>query len=144
MAFTVLLLACGDELTDVDPLPAGNGYRDAPWTLHPDSPFTRRIGGHPPGSRYIYYNDLPLFPLPEEPGFAQDGAVVVKEVYDEDEALSYIAVMRRLPEHAQAAEDGWVYSLSRDNGKTETVYELCETCHIDPLSIGSLWAPPPR
>ena len=136
-----LVASCAEELTGVEPLPPGNGYRD--WTHHPDNPFTRDIGGHRPGSRYLYYNDPRLFAPAETGGFPDVGAVVVKEVYDEDVALRYLAVMRRLPDHPDSEEDGWVFSMSYDNGKTEQLYDGCITCHTDPLSLGSLWAPPP-
>ena len=141
----LFLPACAPDLEGVDPLPAGNGYRDPPWVQHPDNPFTRDVGGHPDGSRYVYYNDLSLFVSARSGDFASEGAVVVKEVYDEDDSLQYIAVMRRLPDHPDAErDDGWVYSISRDNGKTEQLSSVCKNCHVDTLSFGSLWVLPPE
>lgn len=139
-----LLAGCYPDLTGVDPLPPGNGYREEPWVQHPDNPFTRHVGGHADGSRYVYYNDLSFFTLARSGEFAAAGAIAVKEVYDPDEEIRYIAVMRRLPAHPDAESDGWVYSVSRDNGDTEQLSPVCKNCHVDPWSWGSLWIEPPE
>lgn len=138
------MAGCAPDLTGVQPLPAQNGYRNEPWVQHPDNPFTKSVGGHTDGSRYIYYND----PLSRFDGVFVDeppllGAIVVKEVYDLDVELRYIAVMRRLPDHPDAERDGWLYSISRDNGETEQLSSVCKNCHIDKLSHASLWILPP-
>jgi Cytochrome P460 len=126
----LLIAACSEPLRDdVTPL-AELGYQS--WTkqvqVHGDAP------GHT-GFRTIYANPLAADGLQSlELGY-QEGAILVKEVFDDNAgvrgALRHIAVMRRIGPVTRVLEDdgGWYFTEAKGNGPEEH-FDFCfRRCH---------------
>jgi hypothetical protein len=128
----LLLVGCGEELRgDVTPL-SEIDYKSwpNPTHVHGDAP------GHT-GFRTIYANDLARDPnQPFVYGY-QEGAMLVKEVYNDDDgvqgALRHIAVMRRIGTVERALENdgGWYFTEIKSGGEgPEEHFDFCfRRCH---------------
>lgn len=115
-----------DDVTPVDQL----GYQA--WTKHVE------VYGEAPGHagfRTIYANDLASDGLQTlELGY-QEGAILVKEVFDDDHGMRgkrrHIAVMRRIGPVTRVLEDdgGWYFTEAKGDGPEEH-FDFCfRRCH---------------
>lgn len=124
-----LLAACGESLdAGVAPLAELDYQSWRSFEVHGDAP------GHS-GFRTIYANDLARDP---EQSFVlgyQEGAILVKEVFDDVGGargdLRHIAVMRRIGPVTRAFEDdgGWYFTEAPAGGE-EQHFDFCfRRCH---------------
>ena len=130
LAILVALAACGEPLRDglvpLDEL----GYQSWPNPVqaHGDAP------GHT-GFRTIYANDLARDPAQSFVYGYQEGSILVKEVFNDDNGmkgdLRHVAVMRRIGPPTTDFEDdgGWYFSEAIGGGEEEH-FDFCfRRCH---------------
>ena len=124
----LLLVACGDPLAgDVTPVDQLD-YRTWKQT---------QVAGDAPGHagwRTIYANDLARDPAQDFVNGYQEGAILVKEVYNDAARtdLRHVAVMRRIGPVTKPLEDdgGW-YFTEAPAGAAEQHFDFCfRRCHV--------------
>lgn len=100
-----------------------SGYQG--WQLAPGTQEMQADGGNPHG-KYgsVYLNDIALAAVSSEAATLPDGAVFVRENFNEEQVLIKLTVMRK---HA----GGWFWSVYEPDGTVQAAGELqsCVTCH---------------
>jgi hypothetical protein len=136
-ALAILLLGCGQETFDPEPIGSVVGYPS--WRQA--APVVGPVPGHGDTVRYIFVNDVGAsYP---HGGRYKEGTILVKEVRAKREQdgqivggdLDYVAVMRKVddegPDPGVPIEGGWVFSFfTGEPGGDETYWDRCwATCH---------------
>ena len=124
----IFLAACGDPLADgVTP------YQELDYKAWTSTEVAGDAPGHA-GFRTIYANDLARDPMQPFLYGYQEGAILVKEVFNDAARtdLRHVAVMRRIgPVTKALVNDGGWYFTEAGAGADEKHFDFCfRRCHV--------------
>ena len=128
LLFVSLVAACS---TDVSPPELGD------YSTWHKIETMGEVPGHGDSYRLIFVNDI------ARRGTTEKGAVIVKEVHDNDGgkpgALRVIEIMRKVRAGTDPADDGgWLFSATESAGGDEVSFDFCwGRCHVQAPFAGA-------